>query len=84
MIIDHTQTHKEAKSKRSGKEKNLKEEKSIYGKSPKLAKGTVLAGTESDSGDSDDQFMGAISSTLTGKIFAAHFEFMYTSILFTF
>ena len=86
MIIDHTQTHKEAKTKRSGKEKNLKEQKSIHRKLPKLAKGTctVLADAESDSGDSDDQFMGAISSTLTGKIFAANFEFMYTSIVFTF
>ena len=78
MIIDHTQTHKEAKTKRSGKEKNLKEEKSIHGKSPKLPKETVLAGAESDSGDSDDQVIGAISSTLTGKMFTAHFEFMYT------
>ena len=84
MIIDHTQTHKEAKTKRSGKEKNPKEEKSIHGKSPKLPKGTVLAGTESDSGDSDDQVMGAISGTLTGKIFAAPIERMYTIILFTF
>ena len=86
MIIDHTQTHKEAKTKRSGKEKNLKEKKSIHGKPPKPAKGTstVLAGAESDSGDSDDQFMEAISSTLTSKIFAVLIELMYTNIFFTF
>ena len=79
MIIDHTQTHKEVKTKRSGKEKNLKEEKLIHGKPRKLAKGTctVLAGAEYDSGDSDDQFIEAISSTLTGKIFAAHIEFIH-------
>ena len=86
MIIDHTQTHKEAKSKRSGKEKNLKEQKSIHGKLPKLAKGTctVLAGVESDSGDSDDQFMGAISSILTGKIFTVLVELLYKSIFLLF